>query len=250
MDEFGLNGFLSEVASLLAACCDFECDILRRKLSFLRAPILKSCYAGAVEIAFPIFHGNRLSGVMFTGPFRHVSAPESCAVLSQRRRRDCKASISGLPVLDLASSEAFLSFGSLIAKAVGDFVCLGEVVSEPDYPSDAKVLDFIDREFRRPDVYLRELASFLGFGQTSLCQMLKRRFGKSFSELLTERRMEHARYLLKDSFLKTEFISSECGYKDSAYFYRMFKRENAGVTPSGYRRRFAKRSKKDLDAMI
>lgn len=61
------------------------------------------------------------------------------------------------------------------------------------------------------------------------------RRASSFNEYLTEIRIEHAKLLLTDSDAGIEYISSEIGYTNPKYFFKVFKK-SVGETPQEYRK--------------
>ncbi len=58
-----------------------------------------------------------------------------------------------------------------------------------------------------------------------------------FNEYLTHTRLEHARQLLKGYDLKVKEVAHACGFVDSNYFCRLF-RKNTERSPSEYRRQY------------
>ena len=58
-----------------------------------------------------------------------------------------------------------------------------------------------------------------------------------FNEYLTHTRLEHARQLLKGYDLKVKEVAHACGFIDSNYFCRLF-RKNTERSPSEYRRQY------------
>lgn len=58
--------------------------------------------------------------------------------------------------------------------------------------------------------------------------------GKTFKELLTEKRLSKAAAMLKGTGLSVDSIIFSVGYENTSYFYRIFK-EKYGVTPKLYR---------------
>lgn len=65
-------------------------------------------------------------------------------------------------------------------------------------------------------------------------RLLKKHLGKNFKELLQERKLQQAAYLLSQSVLTTEQIMEAIGYDNSSYFYNRFK-EKYGCTPREFR---------------
>jgi len=58
--------------------------------------------------------------------------------------------------------------------------------------------------------------------------------GKTFTQLVQEKRLTQAAYLLKNTRMKIETIAHAVGYENITYFYRLFTRSH-GKTPADYR---------------
>lgn len=81
---------------------------------------------------------------------------------------------------------------------------------------------------------LSELAAQHGVSTAYLSRLVHEACGKSFKELLQEKRLERAAYLLRESRLSVGDILASVGYDNSSYFYRIF-RERFGVSPACFR---------------
>lgn len=91
-------------------------------------------------------------------------------------------------------------------------------------------------EDRYADGSLTELARELGQPEYTLSRSLKKYTGSNFKELLQQRRLQQAAYLLSHTPLPIETILSYIGYDNSSYFYRRF-RLRYGCSPKEYRNR-------------
>lgn len=69
-----------------------------------------------------------------------------------------------------------------------------------------------------------------------LTNLLKQETGKTFTSLVTSRRMEKARELLTHTTSRVSEIAQATGFNDEAYFARRFK-QYFGITPAAYRNR-------------
>jgi AraC-like DNA-binding protein len=83
-------------------------------------------------------------------------------------------------------------------------------------------------------ITLSDAAAAAGLSPTYLAHVLKKETGKSFVDLLTERRMERARELLAHTPQRIAEIAAAVGYDDEAYFARRF-RQCVGCSPRAYR---------------
>lgn len=83
-------------------------------------------------------------------------------------------------------------------------------------------------------IALADAAAAAELSPNYLAHLLRKETGKSFLDLLTERRMERARELLAHTDERIADIAAAVGYDDEAYFARRF-RQCVGRPPSEYR---------------
>jgi YesN/AraC family two-component response regulator len=84
------------------------------------------------------------------------------------------------------------------------------------------------------DISLQFLAERVYLHPKYLSDMFKRSTGQNLSDFVTERRMEKARKLLKETTLKVAEVAMMCGFANHKYFASLFKQQT-GCTPTEYR---------------
>lgn len=94
------------------------------------------------------------------------------------------------------------------------------------------VLRYIEDHYR--DAALADLADALNYDLPWLSRRIKQICGKNFKELLQNKRLNRAEFLLRTTEMSVLAISEGVGYDNSSYFYRIF-RERFGVSPKEYR---------------
>ena len=95
-----------------------------------------------------------------------------------------------------------------------------------------KILRYIEENY--PDASLTEISEKLHYDLCWLSREIKRRTGKTFKELLLEKRLTQAAYLLKHTNLGVADIGQAVGYSNLSFFYRIFQ-ARYGTTPRKYR---------------
>lgn len=95
-----------------------------------------------------------------------------------------------------------------------------------------KVLSYIEEHYR--DGELQALANHLYYDLYWLSKEIKKRTGRTYTELLQTKRLNQAAYLLNTTTLPIADVSIAIGYDNIAYFHRIF-RKRFGVTPRTYR---------------
>lgn len=81
---------------------------------------------------------------------------------------------------------------------------------------------------------MQDVAQAMNYSDTHFCRLFKQCFHVNFSVYLNEYRIEQAKKLLIYSNKTVKEISIACGYRDTSYFIRVFKRFT-GATPSDFR---------------
>lgn len=94
------------------------------------------------------------------------------------------------------------------------------------------ILKYIESHYK--DGTLSSIAEELGQPTYYMSRILKKYTGSNFKELLQQRKLQQAAYLLSQTTLSVESILEAIGYDNSSYFYRKFK-DKYGCSPKNYR---------------
>jgi len=95
-----------------------------------------------------------------------------------------------------------------------------------------RVLRYVEDHYR--DGTLTEIAALLHYDQAWLSREIKRRTGKNFTELMQDKRLRQALWLLKNTDKKVDEIAAAVGYENVSYFHRLFFR-CCGASPKKIR---------------
>ena len=101
-----------------------------------------------------------------------------------------------------------------------------------------KAVRYIEENFQQ-ELSLEDVAQQVYLSPCYFSRLFKQVKGWSFSEYLTQVRMEEARRLLINTDFQISEIAARVGYRDARYFSQVFKR-NEGCTPISYRRDISK----------
>ncbi|MCF0228647.1 MAG: AraC family transcriptional regulator [Parasporobacterium sp.] len=109
---------------------------------------------------------------------------------------------------------------------------LRDYYSDSDLVKKAKlyISDHLVEEIKISDV-----AEHLHWSESHIMKVFKRECGLSITEYITETRIEMACELLKGTDWNMSMVSSMCGFADSSYFTRVF-RKVMNMSPSDFRR--------------
>ncbi|HDR2892989.1 TPA: helix-turn-helix transcriptional regulator [Enterobacter asburiae] len=95
---------------------------------------------------------------------------------------------------------------------------------------------YIDEHYAAP-LTRESVAQAFYISPNYLSHLFQKTGAVGFNEYLTHARLEHARQLLKGYDLKVKEVAHACGFVDSNYFCRLF-RKNTERSPSEYRRQY------------
>ena len=95
-----------------------------------------------------------------------------------------------------------------------------------------KLLDYIETNYI--DGSLTDASNNLHYDISWLSREILRKTGKTYTQLVQERRLSQAAFLLKSTTLKVSDISVAVGYENVSYFHRKFA-EHYGMSPREYR---------------
>lgn len=86
-----------------------------------------------------------------------------------------------------------------------------------------QVLRYVDEHY--VDGSLHEVAALLHSDVSSLSREIRRKSGKTYTELVQEKRLTQAAFLLRTTDRKVEDIALAVGYENISYFHRIFRKE-------------------------
>ena len=92
---------------------------------------------------------------------------------------------------------------------------------------------FFSQEYTRK-IRLEDYAKRLNISTRQASRVICKNFGMTFTEKLTETRIEHAKVALKSTQASLASIATACGFQSYGYFITSF-RTHTGMTPAQYR---------------
>jgi two-component system response regulator YesN len=97
-----------------------------------------------------------------------------------------------------------------------------------------QAVEYIDRNYSDENISLKEVAAYTYVSANYFSAVFSQEMNQTFVEYLTQKRMERAKELLRQSDKRSAEIAAEVGYKDPHYFSFVF-RKTQGCTPRDYR---------------
>lgn len=95
------------------------------------------------------------------------------------------------------------------------------------------VLEYIEEHYC--DGELSEIAEILHYDISWLSREIKARTGKTYTELVLDKRLSRAAYFLCNTPMGVSEIAERVGYTNKSFFHKIF-RQRYGLTPAKYRK--------------
>ena len=123
-----------------------------------------------------------------------------------------------------------MTMGLLFAQLVNHTEALQFETQEQN--AVISVLRYLEENYR--DGSLTEIAGRLHYELPSLSRLIRQKTGKNYTELLQEKRLSQAAWLLRNTDKHVDEIANAVGYENLSYFHRLFA-ARYGLSPKKYR---------------
>lgn len=139
--------------------------------------------------------------------------------------------------LEIIRGHLLLLIGAVCRRYEEEIVALAARQAQRTSRRDAlaRVVRHVRENLARR-ISLVDAAAAVDLSPNYLAHLIKKETGKTFTDLITERRMEKAQELLAHTTLRISEIAAAVGFEDEAYFARRF-RQRFQQAPRDYRSR-------------
>ena len=96
-----------------------------------------------------------------------------------------------------------------------------------------KIVDYIDNHYRDVDISLKKLSDIFSYTEKYLSHLFKKKMDISFKSYINKLRIQYAYKLIENNETSVSQIAFSCGYSDSLYFSKVFKKTH-GISPTQY----------------
>ncbi len=177
---------------------------------------------------------DEIEQAMFTIPQTGtIPKPEKMVVLLKQLQDSARSNYPSVALNAMTTS--------IMAELYGQ-LCLHEPIHHRSLSQKQIYLDIIDYITLNLSKNLKvsDVAAHFGYNEKYLSHLFSELSGISLKQLITQRKMEAANFMLTDSNTPIADIAKSLGFPDSHNFSRAYKKAT-GLTPSEYRNAFAKR---------
>ncbi len=232
-----LSSFCNCIASKYSKRCK-ECDLYHlMKSKKVRHKITYACHAGVTESIIPIFYDNTIIAYIIMGQYRDetgiYSSLENMLEATKNFAIDKKTLIEAYEQLP-TFSESQLEAAFHILDQLITLMWKNEMLKPDTNSIYTKIDNYIDTHLM-DKIQVEDLCAEFFISKNTLYKMFQQNYNMPVSEYIVYRRLNYSINLLKNTNLSITVISEHCGFSDSNYFTRIFKKK-LGISPSDYRK--------------
>lgn len=201
-------------------------------------PFFYRCHAELCESILPISEGENPLAFLFSGQYLDDTSLEQQWEKTKKTLswypgdpEELREDFEKIPRYTKAEIDAY----SRILIALGSYIRLECIIQSTEQTDVQRLERYLNIHYREK-LSLERISSDLGIGRTRLCALAKTLSGGStLSRMITDRRVEEAKHLLRKSDIPISAVAEAVGVSDYNYFTKVF-RTTTGMTPSEFRR--------------
>lgn len=225
-----------------------------------KEPFIYLCHANVIDVAVPIMVNDMYLGGIMAGQIRLDPSESEVEIEQIYRPSDLeglftdnpmlKADYDKLPLVSFHKIEATAKILQTICKYMvqnpGEKL-LDELTSSVEgFNHFEKRSNLTNEELLKPAIHyisehysekitLKQLAHVCNVSESYFSRLFPKNYGKNVTQYINDIRINKAKLLLSNQEMTVNYIARVCGYDDSSYFIKCFKKSN-GVTPQEYRK--------------
>lgn len=209
-----------------------------KKVLTTKAPLDGLCVNGIYEYTHPVLVGEDVAAIIFIGNI--LDREKGMAKI-------CRNAKGGEIPLDTLEPDFSPQMCKNVAGTIDRYIRFlleqypDEAPEEKPLIQNIKTYIESNLEF---GISVHNIAEAFHYNARYICRLFKKETGILLGEYLLVRRLERAKYLLRETTLSVLEISTEIGFNNVTYFNKLFKTA-FGTTPTAYRKEKGKNGKKE-----
>ncbi len=199
-------------------------------------PIVYTCPFGIKNAVFPIIQNQNVNAFILCSFYLDEQVNSKEMIIKNAinfskalNQNSLKKVVENLAVFNEQTTDAYLGIISAISTHVAEF---GSFDEQPSSIGEL-IKKFINNNLAKK-ITLTDLSYSLHYSKATLTQHFKKEFGITIVEYLTKKRIDLSKKLLLETEKPLREISILCGFDDTEYFSKTFKKINS-LPPATWR---------------
>ena len=202
-----------------------------------RGAVMYTCHAGVAEAVAPIFQNDTFIAYLMIGKFRDAEEKYSSAAMvaeaAEKYGLDTQKMLEAyykLPVLDKKGIDSVISLLEIVI-----YYFTGEKFFHYDHSVQFTSIDRYIEDNLSEKITVEDICNHFRIPRHLLYATFDHESGETIQEYIIKKRIRKAQHLLSSTNLSVSQISTQVGYPEYNYFFRIFK-DRTGTTPLNYRK--------------
>lgn len=237
----------------LAQLCE-NCDMKALKKSKMTSePYIYKCHSGLIDIAVPLIYSGEYIGSILIGQvlLEKDSTFEIDSIIDKNIEKGLK-SLGMKDAYKQLSKYNYSKINSIANLVYYSGIYIVKNIKDKKWHSHSMKNNLRNIELSESpiglavtfiknnldtNIKLEKVASLCSMSVSHFSKIFKNEVGKTFKDYLNAKRIEKAKYLLRESNNPISAIAYSLGFEDTSYFTKIFKKY-VGVTPTKYKELF------------
>lgn len=240
---------------ILSKLCE-KCDKRALKKSKITSePYIYKCHSGLIDIAVPLIYSGDYIGSILIGQvlLDKDSTFEIDSIIDKNLEKDLR-SLAMRDAYRKLSKYNYSKINSIANLVYYSGIYIVKNIKDKKWHSHSMknnlrnielsespiglAITFIKNNLDK-NIKLEEVAFLCSMSVSHFSKIFKSEVGKTFKDYLNAKRIEKAKYLLRESNNPVSTIAYSLGFEDTSYFTKIFKKY-VTITPSKYKELFKK----------
>lgn len=215
-----------------------ECDLLHmEKCKKVNAPVIYNCHLGLTEVIAPLKEDNVIICYFMFGQIVLEEFKEQSRLEIYNNIKDAGFNEDiinkAIDKIDCVSSYKLKASVKIFEILISQIFST-KLIKFSKMKFINHLNTFIDEHISEK-ILVKDIYDHLKIKRTSLYECSKNYLDCGLSEYILNRKIDHAKIILKDQAVKISTVSEKVGFSDYNYFTRVF-RQKTGFSPRMYRK--------------
>ncbi len=213
--------------------CRCSDRLLLNKCKETLKPQMHICHAGLIDVAFPIIYENDIIGYIVFGRMRPDTHFKSIEKYVASLGIDCKKASNlygDIAVFNDKKIESISNIATMFVK----YILLEDLLTLKADDSLQSAVTFIENNLEG-ELSVKSISKSTNISKSALYDKFHKNYGCTLNEYINKKRIDKAKFLLKNTNYSIDDIAVKTGFSSASYFSKCFKKQ-MGISPLKFKK--------------